>query len=247
MPELTEQGQHLRLLVTRPERVLRLQGGDRVDGVGTADGVQPGLGQSDVADLAFGHELRQHADDLLDRSVRIDPMLVVEIDVVGAEPAQRALQRHADVVRAAVRARSAGVRHEAELGGQDGAFAAALECSANQLLVRERPVDLGGVDQGDPEIQRPVDCADGFGVVGSGPGVRGGHAHRPQTNAPNVECTQLDVLHSDLLVCGIAVFLGGIRSSALAVPGVTQFVPAPRIVAPPRHPRREPITGSLCA
>ena len=60
---------------------------------------------------------------------------------------------------------AAGVRDEAELGGQHDLVAAALDGPADQLLVEVWAVDLGGVDVGDPQVQRPVDGADRLGVA----------------------------------------------------------------------------------
>ena len=100
--QLAQQRQQLGLRVTGPQRVLGLQRGDRVDGVGAADRLGAGLGQADVPDLALGDQLGQRADGLLDRRVRVDPVLVVEVDAVGAEPLQGALDGGADVRRAAV-------------------------------------------------------------------------------------------------------------------------------------------------
>ncbi len=116
-------------------------------GVGAPDGVGPGFGQAEVADLALGDELGHGADGLLDRGVGVDAVLVVEVDVVGAEPLQRAFDREADVRRAAVEPAAAGVGHEPELGGQHDLVAAALEGAADELLVGVRAVDLGGVDE----------------------------------------------------------------------------------------------------
>jgi Aldo/keto reductase family len=83
--ELAQERQQLGLRITGPERVLRLQGGDRVDGMGAADRLGAGLGQADVSDLALGDELRHGADRVLDRCLRVDPVLVVEVEAVGAE------------------------------------------------------------------------------------------------------------------------------------------------------------------
>ena len=41
-----------------------------------------------MAYLALSHEFGQGADAVLDRRLRIDPMLVVQVDVVGAQTAQ---------------------------------------------------------------------------------------------------------------------------------------------------------------
>ena len=97
--QLAQQRQQLGLGVAGPQRVLGLQRGDPVDRVGAADRVRAGLGQADVQDLALGDQLGQRADGLLDGRVRVDPVLVVEIDVIGAEPLQGALDRGADVGR----------------------------------------------------------------------------------------------------------------------------------------------------
>ena len=47
----------------------------------------PRLRQPDVADLALGHQFGDGADGVLDRGVGVDAVLVVQVDVVGAEPA----------------------------------------------------------------------------------------------------------------------------------------------------------------
>jgi hypothetical protein len=59
-----------------------------VDGVGAADRAGAGLGQADVADLALGDQAGQGAGGLLDGRVRVDPVLVVQVNVVGAQPCQ---------------------------------------------------------------------------------------------------------------------------------------------------------------
>ena len=96
-------------------------------GVGAADRAGAGLGQADVADLAFGDQFGQGADRLLDGRVRIDTVLVVQVDVVGAEPLQGALDRDADVRRAAVgdAGAAAGVGDDAELRRHHDLVAAA--------------------------------------------------------------------------------------------------------------------------
>ena len=195
--ELAQQRQHLRLGVARPQRVLRLQRGDRVDGVGAADRVRPGLGQADVADLALGDELGQGADGVLDRRVRVDAVLVVEVDVVGAEPLQRTLDRGADVRGTAVEVprAAAGVGDEAELRRQHDLVAAVLDGAADEFLVGVRPVDLGGVDERDAQVERPVDRADRLGVVGARAGVGRGHPHGAQADPGHIEISKLDVFH----------------------------------------------------
>ncbi len=85
--ELAQRRQDLRLEVALPERVLALERGDRVHGVGAADRPLARLGQAEEADLPFAHQLRHRADDILDRHRGIDAVLVQQIDVVRPEPA----------------------------------------------------------------------------------------------------------------------------------------------------------------
>jgi hypothetical protein len=126
-----------------------------------------GLGQADVADLALGDQLGQRADGVLDRRVRVDAVLVVQVDVVGAQPAQRALDGGADVGGAAVEPTPGGAAGV----GDEPNLVASTTWSRRPLMARptssslERPVDLGGVDVGDAEVERAVDGADRLGVV----------------------------------------------------------------------------------
>jgi len=83
-------------------------------------------------------------------------VLVVQVDVVGAEPLQRPLNCDADARGAAVEDAgvATGVRDDAELRRQYDLVAAALDGPANQLLVVEGAVDLSGVEVGDAKVQR---------------------------------------------------------------------------------------------
>ena len=76
-----------------------------------------------------------------------------------------------------------GVRDHAELGGEHDVVAAVLDGLPDEFLVDVRTVDLGGVDEVHPEVERPVDGPDGFGVIASGPGEGEGHAHGAQPDS----------------------------------------------------------------
>jgi hypothetical protein len=104
-----------------------------VHGVSAADCGGASLGQADVADLALGDQLGQGADGALDGGLRIDPVLVVQVDVVGAEPLQRPLDCDADARGAAVEDAGAatGVRDDAELRRQYDLIAAAFDGPAD--------------------------------------------------------------------------------------------------------------------
>src|SRR5437588_12863627 len=73
-----------------------------MDGVRALDRLWRSFAQSDVAHLPVLDELAHRSYCLLDRHVRIDPVLVVEVDVVGPQAPQRAVDRLPDVVRRTV-------------------------------------------------------------------------------------------------------------------------------------------------
>jgi hypothetical protein len=121
-----------------------------------------------VQDLAFGDQLGHGADGVLDGGVLVDPVLVVEVDSVGAKALQGALDGGADVGRAAVEwaGSTTGMGQDAELRGDDDQVASALQRLTNDFLAVERAVAFSGVDVGDAEVERAMVGADGFGGEG---------------------------------------------------------------------------------
>ena len=116
--ELDQGGQDLGFGFTPEQRVLALQGGDGLDGVGAADDVDASLGEAEVTDLAGVDEVLDSTGDVLDRHVGVDAVLVEQVDPLGVEPLQGVLGGGADVLGAAVQAGgAAAVVGEAELGG----------------------------------------------------------------------------------------------------------------------------------
>ena len=176
--ELAAGRQDLVLDPAREQRVLDLQVGDRVHGVGAADGLGADLGEADVADVAGLHELRDRADRLLDRDVGEDAAGPVDVDVVGAEPAKRVGEEVLHRRRAQVVADDAAVgpAHEPELDAEHDLLAiAAAERVANQQLVVPHPVVVARVEQRDPGVERRLDGRDALRLVGRT--VEVGHAH----------------------------------------------------------------------
>jgi hypothetical protein len=74
----------LRFRLSPPERVLALEGGHRLDRVGAADGLHARLGEAEVLDLALLDQVLHRARHVLDGHVRIDPVLVEEVDGLDA-------------------------------------------------------------------------------------------------------------------------------------------------------------------
>jgi hypothetical protein len=59
-----------------------------VDSVRAPDGVRAGLGESEVTDLTGLHQFGDRAGHILDRHIRVNPVLIEAIDHVGLESAQ---------------------------------------------------------------------------------------------------------------------------------------------------------------
>jgi len=132
--------------------------------VGAAQGVGARFGEPEGGDLAGGDQVLDGAGDLLDGNIRIDAVLVEQVDAIGAESAQRRVHDLPDVIGLAVEASLAlaGLRIDvhAEFGGDNDLIADRSECLANDLFVDERPVGLGGVEEGHAPVDRSADKCD---------------------------------------------------------------------------------------
>ena len=84
-------------------------------------------------------------------------MHLVEVDHVGAQPPQRALDRPADVVARAARHIRAVVHRHAELRREHDAVAPALEHLADVRLARALGVDVRRVEERDALLERGID------------------------------------------------------------------------------------------
>ena len=112
-----------------------------------------------MQDLAFGHQVLDRAGDILDRHLRIDPMLVEQVDAVGAQALQHAFDHQLDVIGPAVEAGSAlsGLQVDvpAELRGDDDLVAEGRDAFAEDPLDLVRAVGLRGIDRRSRRDRRP--------------------------------------------------------------------------------------------
>ena len=106
------------------------------------------------------NQVLHRAGDVFDRHVRVDAVLIEEIDPIGPEPLQRRLGDLADVRGPAVQAGLLAVLElEAELRRDDDLIANRRERFADELFVRERPVHFGGVEERDAAVDGRADDA----------------------------------------------------------------------------------------
>src|SRR6266850_3462788 len=112
------------LHLTRPQRILALQRGNRVDFRGAPQRLRSGFRQSDRSDLAGQNKLGHRTNCFFDRNVGINPMLVVEIDRFDAQPMKARVARTADILGRTIHAPgSVGADTEAKLRRHDDAIA----------------------------------------------------------------------------------------------------------------------------
>ena len=155
-------------------------------------------GAAEVEDLALAHQVGEGAERLVDVGVRVGAVDLVEVDVVGAQAAQAVLDL-ADDPAARVAAHVRVVAHRrVDLGGQHHVVAPAGQRLADDLLGLAGRVDVGGVDEVDPRVERAVDDPDRVVVVGVAPVAE---HHRAEAQgvtltpvAPRVRCSTPDRL-----------------------------------------------------
>jgi hypothetical protein len=179
-PQFAQDGQHVRLEVAFPDRILALQRRHGLHGVGAADRRGARLGQPEVQHLAFADQVFHRTRHILDRHVRVDAVLVQQVDAVRAQAGQGGLDHLADVRRAAVGAGEMALADdETELRRDLHLVAPAFQRAAQQFLVREGTIHFGRVEQGAAQVDGAVDRRDGFGVVGRAVSVAHAHAAQP--------------------------------------------------------------------
>ena len=156
MPSSSSAGKHLLFGLTPPQRVLALQRGDGLDGMRATNRLHARFGETEVFDLAFANEILHRARDVLDRDVRVDAVLIEQIDPIGLESLQRRVGHLPDVRGPAVQPRLlAALELEAELGRNHHLIANRAERFPDELFIRERPVRFGGIEERDAAVERP--------------------------------------------------------------------------------------------
>ncbi len=119
------------------------------------------LGQADVSDLPLGLQLLERTELIGRRLRRIDAVQLVQIDPRELEAPQTPLARRAQMLGSAVglplirsRAQQTAFRRD------DEALRIGIEGLGDEPLAHLRPVGVGGVDQGDPELHGPAQHGD---------------------------------------------------------------------------------------
>ena len=141
------------------------------DGLGVVDLLAGEVGVADLAHLPVAHEAVESSERLLDRHVGIGPVLLVQIDAVGAEAPQAPFDRFGDPAAAGAGVARVVVDRGDELGGDDDLVAPAGERFAEVLLRAGPAVDVGGVEEVDPGVESGVDDSGAALLVDAHPEV----------------------------------------------------------------------------
>jgi len=151
-----------RFRLAPPQRVFALERSHRLDGVRAADGLRASFGHPKVLHLALQNQILHRARHIFNRHVRVNAMLIEQINGIHFEPFERTLDGLFDVLRLAVQARRtraliAATQIEAEFRGDDYLFAKWRECFAHDFLVGERTINFRSVEERDSQFHRRPD------------------------------------------------------------------------------------------
>ncbi len=180
-PQLAADRQDVVFHKAAPQRIFGLQRRYRMHLVRPPDGVDARLRKSQEADLALLHQLFHRPDRVLDRHVRIDTVLVVEVDGLDPQPL-KALFAGLDHIFGPAIDPEPAVRRAlvAELGGDHRPCPiAAGERPFQQLLVGAEAIHVRRVQEVRPPVQRLVHRGDGLVLVDRT--VERGHGHATES------------------------------------------------------------------
>ena len=159
--QLPQGGEYLGLRFAPQKGVFALHGADGLDGMGPPDGGRAGLGQTEVKDLAFPDEVFHRSGHIFHRDLGVHPMLVEQVDVVGAQAPQGTFHGPPDVIGAAVEGRGlAFFDAKAEFGGNDDLVAHRGQGFADPFLTGVGTIDLGRIEKGHAAVVCPPDQGD---------------------------------------------------------------------------------------
>ena len=122
---------------------------------------------ADVAHLARAHELVERVHGLFHRRVRIEPVDLVDVDVIGLQAPELLVDRGHQMLAAGADIVGDRALADADLGRQHDVLALdhLHERGAHDLLGAAGIVVVGGVEEGDADIERALEVGRRLGLV----------------------------------------------------------------------------------
>ena len=146
-------------------------------------------------DLALPDQFLYRSSHIFDRHIRIDAVLIEEIDDIGPESLERGLGHLFDVFRATVQDRPAtlhppwiDVGIETELGGDHHPVSQRGKRFTDQFLICERAVDLRRIEEGDAAFHGCPEKRNHLLPV-FGRTIRKTHPHAAESQSRNFKST----------------------------------------------------------
>src|SRR5271165_4005011 len=131
-----------------------------------ADGLCSRFGEAEVLHFAFANQVLHRSGYVLNRHVRINAVLIEQVNDIGSKTLKRSLGHLLDVFRLAIEARKRR-EVESELCGDYHLLAERSKGFAYELFIGERAVNFGRVKECDATFDsRPNQC-NRFLLVGS--------------------------------------------------------------------------------
>ena len=126
------------------------------------DRLRPYLREAEVLNLTLPNQVLHRPRHLFNRHVRVNTMLTEEIDGVNLESLERPIGSLLDALWSTIEASQPlplRTKVEPELGGDHHAVAYRSERFADELFVRERAVNLGGIEESNAaRIREIISC-----------------------------------------------------------------------------------------
>ena len=163
---------------------------------------------ADVAHLARAHDLVERVHGLLDRRVGIEAMDLVDVDVVGLQALELEVDGRHQVLAAGADVVLAVAHADADLGRQHDILALRHlhERGAHDLLGAAGIVGVGGVEEGDADIERALEIGRRLGLVELAPAAAALGAPRiaAETDAADdqARAAERSILHRDIPLVG---------------------------------------------
>jgi hypothetical protein len=144
-----------------------------------------------VQNLAIALQFLDHAGDILDWNLRVDPVLVEEIDAIGAKALKHPLNHTFDVIRPAIKpgAPLAGflIDVPAELGCNHNLVAERRRAFAKNPFHLVRTIRLGCVEKRDATVEGGSNDAYHFAARGDRRLIGAAHILHPEADAGDFE------------------------------------------------------------
>ena len=159
------------------------------------------FGHPKVLHLALLNQLFHRPGHVFDGHVRVNAMLIEQINRLDLEPLERGFDNLSDVLGLAVQAALlAAIAIESELGGDDHLPTERSEGFADEFLVGEGAIDFGGVEERDALFDSRPNQGDHRLFISSRT-IAKAHAHAAETESRDLQFTfsKFALLHNGFL------------------------------------------------